>query len=611
MDTKKMKRKYILLPALCAVLLGTACNDSFMDRYPHTDISPEGYFRSVKDLETYTNGFYGYIGASYDDIYTDNTAFYNNDSELRNLMKGLVRPDNIGSWYSNYGNIRNINFMLVNTGTVDGDPTDINHYVGIARLFRGLQYAGLVKRWNDVPWYSRPLETSDIEELYKPRDSRSDVMDSVLLDMQFAAAHIPAGSSKTRITRWSALAYLARTALYEGTFRKYHDELELQGTAEKWLRIARDSALTIIREGGFSLEPNYTDLFLSTDLSKSPEIILFKDYDADLGVRHNASSLFDYQHALGRELMNEYLYIDPATNTAKPFNQVPGYATMNRQEVFANRDPRLAQTFAPEWFIPRNTTDTARIKVELGGYPQIKFYPLDPAHDGWAMAFNDLPMIRYAEVLLIYAEACAELGELTQDVIDQTVNRIRQRVGVPALNLAQADANPDPDLMDKYPNVQNSNVGGTLEIRRERRVELACEGFRYDDVMRWKCGQLFARPGQGMWLDHIGLIDMSGKAGRSRPADFVDTGVFFNEQHQKEWLAANGYPEDYVEKNGITLYYLDNEQFYLSEGDHGYVMVTQEKDGGKGQFIEPKHYYRPLNQDDRTVNPNLDETIFW
>ena len=249
--------------------------------------------------------------------------------------------------------------------------------------------------------------------------------------------------------------------------------------------------------------------------------------------------------------------------------------------------------------------------MELGGYPQIKFYPLDPAHDGWAMAFNDLPMIRYAEVLLIYAEACAELGELTQDVIDQTVNRIRQRVGVPALNLAQADANPDPDLMDKYPNVQNSNVGGTLEIRRERRVELACEGFRYDDVMRWKCGQLFARPGQGMWLDHIGLIDMSGKAGRSRPADFVDTGVFFNEQHQKEWLAANGYPEDYVEKNGITLYYLDNEQFYLSEGDHGYVMVTQEKNGGKGEFLEPKYYYRPLNQDDRTVNPNLDETIFW
>ena len=197
-------------------------------------------------------------------------------------------------------------------------------------------------------------------------------------------------------------------------------------------------------------------------------------------------------------------------------------------------------------------------------------------------------------------------------MLDQTVNLIRQRAGVPALSYAQANANPDADLMDKYPNIQAAARGAALEIRRERRIELTCEGFRYDDVMRWKCGQLFARPGQGMWLDHIGLIDMSGKAGRSRPADFVDTGVFFDKEHQKQWLADNGYPADYIETHGVTVYYMDDDAvFYLSEGDHGYVMVATEKDGGKGEFIEPKYYYCPLNLHDRTINPNLDETIFW
>ena len=606
-----MKTKYILLSALGAMAM-TACNDEFLDRYPQTDISSEGFFNSVEDLKTYTNGFYDYIGASYDDIYTDNTGFSQNDATLKNLMKGLVRPDNIGSWSGNYSNIRNINFLIVNADRVNAEQTDIDHYVGLARMFRALQYVSLVKSWNDVPWYDRPLETDDIDELYKPRDSREFVMGKVLEDLKFAAEKIPEGTSKTRITRWSALGYLARVALYEGTYRKYHDELELQGTAEEWIRIAKEAAWTIMDEGGFSLGPNYTDLFLSTNLDNNPEIILYKDYDKDLEVRHNASSLFDYAHALSRDLMNEYLYIDPATNEAKPFNQVPGYATMNRQEVFANRDPRMRQTIAPEWFIPRNSTDSARIKVELGGYPQIKFYPLDVAHDGWGNAFNDLPMIRYAEILLIYAEACAELGELDQTVLDQTVNLIRQRAGVPALSYAQANANPDADLMDKYPNIQAAARGAALGIRRERRIELACEGFRYDDVMRWKCGQLFARPGQGMWLDHIGLIDMSGKAGRSRPADFVDTGVFFDKEHQKQWLADNGYPADYIETHGVTVYYMDDDAvFYLSEGDHGYVMVATEKDGGKGEFIEPKYYYRPLNLHDRTINPNLDETIFW
>lgn len=604
-----MKIKHIILPVLGVAL--TACNNSYLERVPQTSITDPAFFQSAKDLETYTNGFYGYIGGSYDDITSDNTCIYQENTELNSLLTGNVRPDNVGGWYDNYARIRNINFMLVHGRRATGSEVDINHYMGIARMFRALQYNSLVQRWNDAPFYNRPLETDDRDELYKPRDSRQLVMDSVLADLQYAVEHVKEGTSRTRITRWSALGYLARTAFYEGTYRKYHDELNMQASAEAWIRIAKDAAYELMETGGYSLEPNYTDVFLSEDLSKSPEIILFKDYDDELGVKHNASSLFDYTHGMSREFMDEYLWIDPVTQEAKPFHQVPGYETMDRREVFANRDPRMGQTMAPPFFIPRNSKDTARIKLQLGGYPQIKFYPLDAKHDGWAEAFNDLPMIRYAEILLIYAEACAELGELDQTVLDLTVNKIRQRVGVPDLSLAYANANPDPDLMAKYPNIQATDVGAALEIRRERRIELACEGFRYGDVVRWKCGKLFAHPGQGMYIAHLGLLDMSGKAGRTRPADYYDTGLFYNKEHQKQWLAENGFPADYTEKHGITLYYLDTEVFYLSEGDHGFVMVTREKNGGKGEFIEPKYYYRPLKLDDRTINPNLEETIFW
>lgn len=604
-----MKIQHILPILLGALLVG--CNDEYLERLPGTEITDPAFFKVVTDLETYSNGFYGYIGASYDDLYSDNIGVYQENTELQNMMRGEVDARKIGNWYDNYSRIRNINFMLVNAHRVTGAAVDVNHYTGIARMFRALQYNSLVQRWNDVPFYNRPLTTADRTELYKPQDSRELVMDSVLSDLQFAVANIKAGASKTRITHWSALGYLARTALYEGTYRKYHDELDLQASSKQWIRIAKDAAAEIIEKGGYSLHPDYTGLFLSEDLSKNPEIILFKDYDNNLGVRHNASSLFDYIHGMSRELMNEYLYIDPATNTAKPFHEVPGYATMDRRQVFENRDSRMAQTFAPPFFVPRNSTDTVRVKLQLGGYPQVKFYPLDDKHEGWGNAFNDLPMIRYAEILLIYAEACAELGELDQTVIDRTVNLIRRRAGVPDLSFADANANPDPDLLAKYPNIQAPDKGASLEIRRERRIELACEGFRYGDVMRWKLGQLFAQPGQGMYIAGLGLLDMSGKAGHTRPADFFDTGLFNNKEHQKQWLAANGYPADYIETHGITVYYLDTETFYLSEGDRGYVMVKQEKDGGKGQFIEPKYYYRPINMDDRTINPNLKETRFW
>ncbi|ULT28356.1 RagB/SusD family nutrient uptake outer membrane protein [Sphingobacterium sp. E70] len=142
---------------------------------------------------------------------------------------------------------------------------------------------------------------------------------------------------------------------------------------------------------------------------------------------------------------------------------------------------------------------------------QVKFYPRDPAlRGGWELNYTDLPIMRYAEVLLINAEAKAELGKLTQTDIDATVNKIRARVGMPALNLAAANATPDAYLANQYSLVTGANKGVLLEIRRERRVELACEGFRFDDLYRWKSGNILAKAPGGMYIPKLGLIDVSG-----------------------------------------------------------------------------------------------------
>lgn len=126
------------------------------------------------------------------------------------------------------------------------------------------------------------------------------------------------------------------------------------------------------------------------------------------------------------------------------------------------------------------------------------------------MSYADLPVIRYAEVLLMYAEAKAELGTLTQEDLDKTINVIRDRVEMPHATLAEWMSKIDPVQANRYVNVSSAQKGAVLEIRRERRIELACEGFRYDDLMRWGCGKLMEKAPEGMYVDKLGYIDITG-----------------------------------------------------------------------------------------------------
>lgn len=592
--------KHLLLTLCCLAGIGvllTGCNDGFMDRFPETSITEKAFFSSPADLETYTNGMYGYLGASYSDTPSDNTL-YPEDTDMYKKMRGETRTDNVGVW--GWGDIRSVNFMLARTHQVVGNREEINHYIGLARMFRALLYYSKVKSYSDVPWYGRDLETTDTELLYKPQDPRTLVVDSIMADLDFAVTHMKNAKSTTRIYRNVALSIQARIALHEGTFRKYHPELELND-GDKFLKIAAEACRKIIDTNTYSLStvkesglPAYQSLFCVTDLTQNPEMVLVADYDKAMGRLHNAQAQFDYNTGLSRDLMEDYLVME--NGQAKPFHQVTGYATKTVLEIFDNRDPRLEQTFMKPGVLDVGTINVHRAKLNLGGYPQIKYCPLTFDQIKWGESYTDLPIIRYAEVLLMYAEAKAELGILTQEDVDQSINLIRQRVEMPNASLADWLANIDPVQAKRYSNVQSSQKGAVLEIRRERRIELACEGFRYGDLMRWACGELFEDAPVGAYIPGMGYYDITG--------DGVPDVAIVEKKADVDKI-----PAEDKEKYKLTVYALEGNTIGLTEGTKGYIYLVAQQ--GKYTFVSPKYYYYPIGKKDIQLNEFLYQNPFW
>lgn len=599
--------KYIL--TVGAGLLLVACNDSFMEKFPQTSISEENFFNTTQDLETYTNGLYEILQYSTDDVFSDNISTYGGANEFDNLLRGKVDQMNVGGWandgdpddvdgsHNDWGTLRKCNVLLANGYRAQGNKEDINHYIGIGRFFRSWFYFSQIKRYGSSPWYSKPLQTSDVDLLEKGQDSRELVVDSIMADLQFAVENIQPIDSRTRINRWAALALMARVALYEGTFRKYHTELNLQGTANTFLEKAVWATNEIMANGGFEITGSgaegYRNLFISGDLSGNKEMILFADYDRTIGYGNNTSSVLDWQWHLSRSLADSYLKLD-----GTPISLDPSYEKRQFTKIFEGRDPRMAETIMPAGFMGAGDTQAKKVNPTYGGLGQVKFYPrtLD-LNGGYGKNYNDIPIFRYAEVLLINAEAKAELGTITTSDINITINLLRNRVGMPALDLNSIKY--DPVITAQYPNVSGANAKVILEIRRERRIEMACEGLRTDDIKRWCVGKLMEGPFEGMYIPGFGPLDITGDG---EP----DIAIF-------KTPADNNLSEE--EKSKLTVYTLFDENgkeqgIYLSEGDKGYIRFVKDKNLPI-TFIAPKCYYFPIPFTQVQLNPNLQQPAGW
>lgn len=594
--------KKLLLLLVCLAGLGS-CKEEFLDRYPQTDISPELFFKSEEDLALYINGLLSIPGrGEYQaDQSSDNTAT-TAAIEIKNMMTGTPSSQTISGGWS-WGRLRDINYFLDNYGKADVGTDVKAHYAGLARYYRAVFYFGMVKRYSDVPWYSHALNPED-EQLYKPRDPRALVVDSIMADLAYAAANVresvPAGTPDV----WAVKLFHARAALHEGTFRKYHPELGLEGSSASFLEIAASVADEIISSGKFSLHDtgdpanDYAELFNSQDLSSNPEVMLVNIYDVnkDRGGDINYSVFGDYEQAPSRDLVQSYLNSDGSRYT-----DLPGYETVGFVEEFTGRDPRLWQTLAyPGWVRqPDASPYVQRLNKNFTGYHQLKGYS-----NSTSSVINgsvDFPAYRYAEALLIYAEALAELGRLDQGGLDRSLNLLRDRAGLPPLDMGWANANPDPFLAAKYPALDGANKGVLLEIRRERRVEFALEGYRYDDLMRWHAGKLLEKIPEGMYFPGLGKFDLTG--------DGVEDIVLIGKD-------SNIPSEDQKEKNslGVVLTYYragtinDDVTVYLRNGNNGGTMVTET---ASRQFIEPKYYYRPIPNQQVVLNPQLEQIFGW
>lgn len=204
------------------ILILSSCNNDFMDRFPETSISPEAFFKTTKDLELYTNTYYEYVSPSFFDYISDNCVSYAETSSYNDLIRGSITPQTVTGWGKDtWGRLRRFNFFLENVNKAVGEENVINHYIGITRLQRAIWYYDMVKMYNDVPWYSTTINDTDENLLYKERDPRTNVVDSIIADLEYATTTISEEiGNRTQFSKWYAYAIMARICLHEGTFRK-------------------------------------------------------------------------------------------------------------------------------------------------------------------------------------------------------------------------------------------------------------------------------------------------------------------------------------------------------------------------------------------------------
>ncbi|MFT3702639.1 MAG: RagB/SusD family nutrient uptake outer membrane protein [Agriterribacter sp.] len=296
---KKFINQYIFL--ICVISVFASCKKDFMDRYPQTSVPPELFFKSEEDLSLYINGLLTIPGREnyLEDQDTDDKAT-TGAMEIKSIMTGNPSSQNITSGWT-WSRLRDVNYFLDNYSKAEVSDAVKNHYAGLARFYRALFYIDKVKRYSDVPWYSKTLNPSDTTDLYKPRDPRAMVMDSVMADLAFAAANVKEDVPTGTPNVWVMKIVQARTALYEGTYRKYHPELDLAATANAFLQTAMQVSEEIINSGNFEIyntgqpQSDYAALFSSNSLAANKEVLLASIYDQDLKRSGGNGNILDYE----------------------------------------------------------------------------------------------------------------------------------------------------------------------------------------------------------------------------------------------------------------------------------------------------------------------------
>jgi hypothetical protein len=502
-----MKRIIYILAIVAS--LAISCSDDFLDRTPLDELTPQDYFKSANDLKLYANRFYPLLPSH--SAYGGGTFWMETNSD--NLVPGTedkrltgtnTVPSSGGGWV--WDEVRQANYFLDHAWSTPDEADQKKVYIAEVKFFKAAIYFDKLKTFGDVPWFSKAL-TTESPELFAPREKRNVVADSIIACLDYAIQNLKPKSQAEafRLNKESAMILKARVCLYEGTWEKYHSGTPFGVAGQngsKFLQLAATTAEQLMQGGTLSLYKGpagkeYFNLFNQLDYSGNPEVILWKKYDVPLGVFHYVNQYLPFgagDIGVSKSFMDDYLCTD-----GKPVKVSPlflGYDSI--QSESKNRDPRLAQSILlPGTPLTINAPQAAGNRVFVKpaldqsqqfrattGYCMNKGanleYTQQLSSGGWMASI----FFRYTEALLIYAEAKAELGTITQADIDKTINKIHDRVGMIHMNINSITADPDWDFPQLSPVIN--------EIRRERRIELAFENQRWDDLARWRAHSVFA-----------------------------------------------------------------------------------------------------------------------
>ena len=567
------------------LLLATAVSfsscDDFLTRDPQDTVTDvPSFWNNEENLRTSFLDYYTYFFPGYqsgwnraDNFAETNVADWTDDNaqEVATLFTKVAPTTDADNW--DFEKIRNMNLLLSRIQSSSLGEEAKNHWSGVARLFRAMEYAKLVQKFGDVPYYDAVVGSTDNEQLYRARDPRTTVMDKVNEDLAFACANIRVndGTKGLTVNRAVAQGFASRIMLFEGTWQKYHANNTAK--AAEYLKAAKDYAAALMQTNAYSIAPSYKSLTTSEDLAGNPEIIMYRSYVENV-VMHSLMSFQNTEHEMSspsRSFIDAFL-----TKNGLPIHQAGNtdYKGKEYAKEIQNRDPRLADNIDEESGLRLNGVAAV---YAASGYYANRYVNKDLINKPGGMSSTnttDAPVMKLNEVMLNYIEAAAELAELgqytlTQADFDKTINAIRDRQStqMPHLTLAGnalkvngVEIN-DPD--------RDATVKPIIwEIRRERRVELAYEGLRFNDLRRW---------------------------GKLEYADMTKN----KKLNMGAWINKADYPENAEALAKITLC---DENGKIVTGNEGYIMPITEV--AKMRVMADKDYLYPIPVDQITMYEN-------
>ena len=459
--------------AFCGLMLFTGCE---LDRLPETTLADNTFWQSETDLRGACNKLYVDLpGFDHDRRADDIIGTSANGTSSGNWSL----PSTSGDWSNPYNRIGVCNNIITKGGNAPLTEAPKNRWLAEAYFFRAFHFFDLVKKYGDVPLILKAFDSTSDPDIMMPRTPREEVIQQCYSDLRFAEEWLPeidnvsSDADWGRVSKSAARALMMRIGLYEGTFSKYHS---LSSDSKAHLKIAVDAAERIINSGKHALYPDYQKLFyFDGEGRQNKENVFVKVYGpngAGATIIHGNSRQMENGVSITRQTIDQYLYTDGLPREKSSLAMIP---ETHYDDVFENRDPRLAMTIYHKGEEAYKGGYTPFNNQHGNGYGLKKGFMIDE----WTTNSRetvDKMIIRYAEVLLSYAEALYELnGSITDEKLDLTVNAVRARSGFTAR------------LTNSF--AQQNGLNILDEIRRERLVEFIDEGLRYNDIIRWKIAE--------------------------------------------------------------------------------------------------------------------------